>query len=120
MNQDSITKLTLEVARDWLEAFNRGDWEIFNAQLHPKVIFTQRKISSVDHGVEDVFSSFQDWRAGHSDLNGHIIDGFEHGDRAVLEVHWMGTKVNGEAVDFYACLLFKARDEKLIEIVDYY
>ena len=74
----------------------------------------------MNQGIQDVFSSFYEWRAGHTELHGHIIDEFGSEDRAALEVHWTGTKVDDEVVDFYACLLFKVRDAKLIEIVDYY
>lgn len=112
--------MVLETASIWLEAFNPEQCGTFKAQLHSKVVFTQRDNGRVNEGAEEVCSSFYNWRAGHTQLHGHIIDRFGSGERAVLEVHWTGTNMNGEAVDFYACLLFRSRDGKFIEIVDYY
>jgi hypothetical protein len=54
------------------------------------------------------------------ELHGHVMDGFGIDDHAVLEVQWVGETVDGEAVDSCACLLFRSKDEKLIEIIDYY
>src|SRR5262245_6866466 len=120
IDQENTSEMALESARTWLEVFNQGDWEKFRAQLHPEVVFTQRTIGRVNQGVQDVFSSFYNWRADHTELYGHTTDGFGSSVRAALEVHWTGMKVDGEAVDFYACLLFRAQDGELIEIIDYY
>lgn len=120
MDKGFASNFTFDLARVWLEAFNEEDWEKFKAQLHPEITFTQRAIGSVNQTVNEVFTSFHDWRALYASLHGHITDGFGNEHRAVLEVHWTGTKLDGETSDFYACLLFKMQDEKLIEIVDIY
>jgi hypothetical protein len=110
----------LQLARAWLQAFNQENWEALKAHLHTDIVFTQRTHNTVDKGFEDVFSSFYDWRAGHTELNGEMIGGFGTEDRAVLEVHWRGTTWNGEPMDFYACLLFRTMEGTFVEITDYY
>jgi ketosteroid isomerase-like protein len=120
MDDEVLAEDALKFARAWLQAFNQQNWEALKAHLHPDIVFTQRNHNSVDKGFADVFTSFYDWRALHTELKGQVISEFGEGNRAALEVHWVGTTRNGETVDFYACLLFRTMEGKLVEITDYY
>jgi len=102
------------------EAFNHAQWENFKSRLHPEILFTQRATGSVSQTIQQVCSSFQIWRPQHIRRLGRVVDGFGNKNTAVLEVLWKGTKVDGETVDFYACLLFKVQAGKIKRIVDYY
>src|SRR5262249_50462535 len=86
----------LKLARAWLQAFNQQNWEVLKAHVHSDIVFTQRTHDTVDKGFAAVFSSFYDWRLGHTELTGQMIGGFGDRDRAALEVHWMGTTRSGE------------------------
>ena len=120
MNSEHKTKTAYETVCDWLEAFNNAQWGKFKSMLHPEILFTQRATGDVNRNNNHVCSSFHHWHAEHIHLLGSVMDGFGNKNRAVLEVLWKGTKVDGETVDFYACLLFKVQNGKIIEIVDYY
>lgn len=80
----------LAVARESIEAFNRGDWESFK-QTHAEnsvydEIATQRHVE----GRDAIMQLNQEWKSAFPDANGTIERAIESGDTVTLEITWRG------------------------------
>jgi len=81
----------IKIAREQVDAFNRGDWERVRAGLAPDARYdelgTQRKIEGPDKIVE----LFKGWKQAFPDAVGTVTSAVASGDKAALEVIWKGT-----------------------------
>ena len=87
LTEDTMVKL----AREQVDAFNRGDWEGVRAGLASDSRYdelgTERKIE----GAEKIVELFKSWKQGFPDAAGTVTSAVASGDMAALEVTWAGT-----------------------------
>lgn len=85
------TEAMVQIAREQVDAFNRGDWESLRAGLASEASYdelgTQRKIQ----GPEKIIELFKGWKQAFPDAVGRVTSAVAHGDQAALEVTWKGT-----------------------------
>ena len=81
----------VKIAREQVDAFNRGDWERMRAGLASDSRYdelgTQRKID----GPEKILELFKGWKQAFPDAVGTVTSAVASGDKAALEVTWNGT-----------------------------
>ena len=81
----------IKIARQQVDAFNRGDWERLGAGLASDCRYvelgTQRKID----GPEKIVELFKGWKQAFPDAVGTVTSAVASGDKAALEVNWTGT-----------------------------
>jgi steroid delta-isomerase-like uncharacterized protein len=80
-----------KVARDQIDAFNKGDWEQTRALLTSDVSYhefgTERKVE----GPDQIIELFKGWKTAFPDAAGTVTNSVASGNTAVLEVTWKGT-----------------------------
>lgn len=80
------------LAREWLGAFNKSDWERVRAGLAQDSVYdelgTQRHIV----GREAIVEVYRNWKAAMPDVEGHIKNILTNADSAVIELTWEGTQ----------------------------
>ena len=85
----------IQLAKQNVEAFGKGDWASFKAPLSADSVYeelaTQRRVQGPDAVVE----LSKGWRQAFPDAKGTITKAVESGDTVVLEIIWEGTH-NGE------------------------
>ena len=88
---DVQTDEMVKIAREQVDAFSRGDWELLRGTLASNSSYdelgTQRKIE----GPEEIVELFKSWKAAFPDGTGTVTSAFASGDKAALEVTWKGT-----------------------------
>src|SRR5207245_10321894 len=81
----------VQLAKQNVEAFGKGDWAGFKAPLSEDSIYaelaTQRRVQGPDAIVE----LSKGWREAFPDAKGTITKAVESGDTVVLEIIWEGT-----------------------------
>jgi steroid delta-isomerase-like uncharacterized protein len=81
----------VEIARDQVDAFSKGDWDRVRAALASdsslNELGTQRQIEGPDKIVE----LFKGWKQAFPDAAGTVTSSLASGNTAVLEVTWKGT-----------------------------
>ena len=86
-----------KIARDQIDAFNKGDWEQMRALLTSDARYhelgTERKIE----GPDQIIELFKGWKTAFPDAAGSVTNAVASGNTAVLEVTWTGTH-NGPLV----------------------
>ena len=82
----------VQLAKQNVEAFGKGDWAGFKAPLSEDSIYaelaTQRRVQGPDAIVE----LSKGWRQAFPDAKGTITKAVESGDTVVLEITWEGTQ----------------------------
>ena len=81
----------LDLAREAIEIFNRGDWDRVRELLAENVVYEETGTGRRIEGLEALIEALQAWRAGSSDLSGTVTRGVAEGDTTVTEVLWKGT-----------------------------
>ena len=88
---DVQTDEMVKIAREQVDAFSRGDWDLLRGTLASNSSYdelgTQRKIE----GPEEIVELFKAWKAAFPDGAGTVTSAFASGDKAALEVTWKGT-----------------------------
>ena len=81
----------LKVAREQVDAFSRGDWELLRGTLSSDSRYdelgTQRKIE----GPEKIVELFKAWKAAFPDGAGTVTSVVSSANTVALEVTWTGT-----------------------------
>jgi steroid delta-isomerase-like uncharacterized protein len=87
LTTDELSK----VARDQIDAFNKGDWEQMRTLLTSDARYhefgTERKIE----GPDQIIELFKGWKTAFPDAAGTVTHAVASGNTAVLEVTWKGT-----------------------------
>ena len=87
LTTDELTK----IARDQIDAFNKGDWEQLRALLTSDAGYhefgTERKIE----GPDQIIELFKGWKTAFPDAAGTVTSSVASGNTAVLELTWKGT-----------------------------
>jgi steroid delta-isomerase-like uncharacterized protein len=85
------TDQMVKIAREQVEAFNNGDWELLRGTLASNSRYdelgTQRKIE----GPDQIIELFKGWKAAFPDGAGTVTSVVSSGNRVALEVTWKGT-----------------------------
>ena len=80
-----------KIARDQIDAFDKGDWEQMRALLTPDASYhefgTERKVE----GPDQIIELFKGWKTAFPDAAGTVTNSVASGNTAVLEVTWKGT-----------------------------
>jgi steroid delta-isomerase-like uncharacterized protein len=85
-NQDATS-----IAKEWLEAFNRADWQRTKDYLAPNSIYDEHGTQRHIQGSEAIIATYQSWKAAMPDVQGKVINTYQSGDKVALELTWEGT-----------------------------
>jgi steroid delta-isomerase-like uncharacterized protein len=81
----------VKLARQQIDAFNSGDWELMRGSLASDARYdelgTQRKVE----GPEKIVELFKGWKTAFPDVVGTVTSSVASGNKAALEVTWKGT-----------------------------
>jgi steroid delta-isomerase-like uncharacterized protein len=81
----------VKIAREQVDAFNKGDWERVRAGLRSDARYdelgTQRKVE----GPEKIVELYKGWKTAFPDVAGTVTSAVGGGKTAALEVTWKGT-----------------------------
>ena len=80
-----------QIARGFIEAFNRSDWEGCKETLTSNSVYDEVGTSRRVQGVNEIISSLQGWKEAMPDVKGTVTNNIASGNTAVLEVTWQGT-----------------------------
>ena len=92
LQTEALTATELvKIAREQVDAFNKGDWEQLRATLASDSRYdelgTERKIE----GPEMIVELFKGWKKAFPDAVGTVTSAVASGNKAALEVTWTGT-----------------------------
>lgn len=79
------------VASDFIDAFNKSDWERFSALCSPDMVYEEKGTNRSAKGRDGVLEAGKGWRTAMSDLQGMIYGSAGCGNSATLEIRWTGT-----------------------------
>lgn len=79
------------VANEFIDAFNKNDWERFSGLCSPDMIYEEKGTNRSAKGRDGVLEAGKGWRAAFSDLRGMVHNSAGCGNTAVLEIRWTGT-----------------------------
>ena len=119
------------VVREWVDALNRDDPEVFRACLAPEVQWTNMADGSVVHGAEPLRQALWGMRVALPDLHSRIVDMVADGDRVAVEMEFSGAHdgqlmgptgpitPTGNQVSLRAALFFHLQDGRIVRISRY-
>ena len=81
-----------DLARQGIEAFNQGDWDLIRARYAPGFVYDEIGTGVHLEGADDVIGGLQAWKTALPDVTGEIVNVLVEGDTAVLELVWRGTQ----------------------------
>src|SRR6266568_3582003 len=85
----------LQLAKQNVEAFGKGDWASFKAPLSADAVYEELATQRRTQGPDAIVELSKGWRQAFPDAKGTITKAVESGDTVVLEITWEGTH-NGE------------------------
>jgi steroid delta-isomerase-like uncharacterized protein len=80
------------IAREFLDAFNAGDWSRFAARLDPDVAYEETGTGRSTRARTPTSPSAQGWRRRFPDATGVLHRAVASGDTVAQEVTWEGTQ----------------------------
>lgn len=92
MATDAIT-----LAKEGVEAFNKGDWEQTKRITAPNVAYKEMATGRKTENVDQFIELAKAWRAAFPDAKGTVTSAIASGDTAVLEITWAGTQTGALA-----------------------
>ena len=113
------------VASEFIEAFNRSDWDGFTALCSPDMAYFEKGTNRTAKGSDEILQVAHAWKAAFSDIHGNIWGRNSCGDTAVLEITWTGTndgpiemaggtlQATGQSVEFDAAQILEIEDGKV-------
>jgi len=91
LTEVQTTDEMVKIARQQIDAFNSGDWELMRGNLASdsryEELGTERKVE----GPEKIVELFKGWKTAFPDVVGTVTSSVASGNKAVLEVTWRGT-----------------------------
>ena len=85
----------LQLAKQNVEAFGKGDWASFKAPLSADAVYEELATQRRTQGPDAIVELSKGCRQAFPDARGTITKAVESGDTVVLEIIWEGTH-NGE------------------------
>jgi steroid delta-isomerase-like uncharacterized protein len=129
---DVHTDEMVKIAREQVDAFSRGDWELLRGTLASDSSYdelgTQRKIE----GPEKIVELFKAWKAAFPDGAGTVTSVVSGANTVALEVTWKGTHTgplesadgmipaSGKRQETPAALFFTFEGDKIKESRHYF
>jgi steroid delta-isomerase-like uncharacterized protein len=129
---DVQTDEMVKIAREQVDAFSRGDWELLRGTLASDSSYdelgTQRKIE----GPEKIVELFKAWKAAFPDGAGTVTSVVSSANTVALEVTWKGTHTgplesadgtipaSGKRQETPAALFFTFEGDKIKESRHYF
>lgn len=111
------TKSRLDLVRQYLDAFNRGDWPMYKATLTPDSIHLEPGVPEM-RGPDAIIAGVKIFRDAMPDLTGTVTRIVEGKDETAAEIVWRGTHTGplatpsgpiaptGRPVTVHACKVF--------------
>ena len=81
----------LQLAKQNVEAFGKGDWASFKAPLSADAVYEELATQRRTQGPDAIVEISKGWRQAFPDAKGTITKAVESGDTVVLEIIWEGT-----------------------------
>src|SRR3989475_3005545 len=81
----------LQLAKQNVEAFGKGDWASFKAPLSADAVYEELATQRRTQGPDAIVEISKGWREAFPDAKGTITKAVESGDTVVLEIIWEGT-----------------------------
>ena len=85
------TQEQVKLAREQIDAFSKGDWELMRGILASDVRYEEFGTDRKVEGPEKIVELFKGWKTAFPDAAGTVRSSFGTGDTAALEVTWKGT-----------------------------
>jgi steroid delta-isomerase-like uncharacterized protein len=82
----------VQLAKENIEAFNKGDWERFKATLTSDNVYQEYATQRKTQGPDAIVELSKGWRTAFPDAHGTIQTAVEGNDKVVLEILWEGTQ----------------------------
>ncbi len=80
-----------DVARAFVDAYNRADWGGLEALLGPQSVYDEVATGRRAEGELEIVDLFKGWRQAMPDAQGTVTNALDCGNTTVLEVTWTGT-----------------------------
>ena len=119
------------VASEFIEAFNRSDWDRFAALCAPDITYIEKGTNRSAKGVDEILGVAHGWKTAFSDIQGNIFTRANCGDTAVLEITWTGTNdgpiemaggtlpATGRSVEFDDAQIHVVENGQIVEFRNY-
>jgi steroid delta-isomerase-like uncharacterized protein len=85
------TDKLVKIAREQIDAFNKGDWEQTRELLTSDARYDELGTERNVEGPEKIIELFKGWKTAFPDAVGTVTSSVASGNTAVLEVTWKGT-----------------------------
>jgi steroid delta-isomerase-like uncharacterized protein len=85
------TEELVKLAREQIDAFSKGDWELLREILASNVRYEEFGTGRKVEGPEKIVELFKGWKTAFPDAAGTVTSSFASGDEAAIEVTWKGT-----------------------------
>lgn len=114
-----------QLARETIEAFNRGDWDAVRAMTGPGYVYEEIGTGRRTEGADETIAALQQWKSALPDVTGEVMRVAVDGDTAVLEVVWRGTQTgplatgagelppSGRSIEICSTMWQQWRDDQL-------
>ena len=122
-----MTDHLVDLAREGIEVFNRGDWDRMRSLVAPESSYEETGTGRRLEGIDQILTALQEWRDAAPDLKGTVSRALGGGDTTAIEVLWEGTQTGPLAgpagvlppsdrpFRMYSTLWQRWRDDQVIE-----
>jgi steroid delta-isomerase-like uncharacterized protein len=119
------------VASEFMEAFNRSDWDRFTALCSPDITYIEKGTNRSAKGIDEILGVAHGWKAAFPDIHGNIIARANCGNTAVLEITWTGSNdgpiemasgtlpATGKSVEFDDAQIYEVENGQIVEFRNY-
>ena len=81
----------IRLARDFVDAFNKSDWDRSRAQLPANTVYNGLGSQRSLKGPDEILEAMKSWKQAMPDFKGTVTNSFASGNRVTLEVTWRCT-----------------------------
>jgi steroid delta-isomerase-like uncharacterized protein len=82
----------VQIAKQNVEAFNKGDWDSFRATLTSDCVYQELATQRSVQGPDALIELAKGWRKAFPDVKGTVGTAIESDDKVALEIVWDGTQ----------------------------
>jgi steroid delta-isomerase-like uncharacterized protein len=82
----------ISLAKEGIEAFNKGDWERSRQLSTPDVVYYEAATGTRTQDIDGFVAASKAWRSAFPDATGTVTSSLASGETAVIEVTWEGTQ----------------------------
>jgi steroid delta-isomerase-like uncharacterized protein len=122
----------LEILKKSLEYFSNGSWDDLKTIIAEDTIYEEHATQMRVSGADQYLEVLRGRRRAYPDARSTGVVGFESGDRAVVEMEWLGTQsgtlespygkleASNQKVKVKACIVARFADGKIAEQHHYF